>query len=134
MELNEYKQIKNRRYSPKEVLAHLVVSAGNITNKNFESLIVALDHEFIKNVANNKILEKISIKSLEKIKNYWSLSIGQAIAYGNIVFYNLMFENKEISEDEITDMFVYVMKLYSPDNAVEFVKTKFNNSSNIESR
>ena len=27
----------------------------------------------IKNVANNKILEKISIKSLEKIKNYWSL-------------------------------------------------------------
>lgn len=134
MELNEYKQIKNRRYSPKEVLAHLVVSAGNITNKNFESLIVALEQEFIKNVANNKILEKISIKSLEKIKNYWSLSIGQAIAYGNIVFYNLMFENKEISEDEITDMFVYVMKLYSPDNAVEFVKTKFNNSSNIESR
>ena len=45
-----------------------------------------------------------------------------------------MFENKEISEDEITDMFVYVMKLYSPDNAVEFVKTKFNNSSNIGSR
>lgn len=125
MELNEYKQIKNRRYSPKEVLAHLVVSAGNITNKNFESLIVALEQEFIKNVANNKILEKISIKSLEKIKNYWSLSIGQAIAYGNIVFYNLMFENKEISEDEITDMFVYVMRLYSPDNAVEFAKEKF---------
>ena len=33
MELNEYKQIKNKRYSPKEVLAHFIISNGDVVNK-----------------------------------------------------------------------------------------------------
>ena len=61
---------------------------------------------------------------MEKIKNYWGLSIGQAIAYGYIVFSNLNFENKSLTEDEITNMFVFEMQIYSPDNAVEFVERK----------
>ena len=134
MELNEYKQIKNMRYSPKEVLAHFIISNGDVVNKEFKSMVASLENTFIKNINNRTILEKVDITLLKKIENYWSLSIGQAMAYGMIVFFNLGFENKEFTEKEITDMFVYVMKLYSPDNAVEFVRTKFNAKDNIENR
>lgn len=79
---------------------------------------------FIENIKNKDVLENVNIKSLEKIKNYWGLSIGQAIAYGYIVFSNLNFENKSLTEDEITNMFVFEMQIYSPDNAVEFVERK----------
>lgn len=125
MELNEYKQIKNKRYSPKEVLAHFIISNGDVVNKEFKSMVASLENTFIKNINNKTILEKVDITLLKKIENYWSLSIGQAMAYGMIVFYNLGFENKEFNEKEITDMFVYVMRLYSPSNAVEFVREKF---------
>ena len=134
MELNEYKQIKNKRYSPKEVLAHFIISNGDVVNKEFNSMVSSLENTFIKNINNKTILEKVDITLLKKIENYWSLSIGQAMAYGMIVFFNLGFENKEFTEKEITDMFVYVMKLYSPDNAVEFARTKFNVKDNIENR
>lgn len=125
MELNEYKQIKNKRYSPKEVLAHFIISNGDVVNKEFKSMVASLENTFIKNINNKTILEKVDITLLKKIENYWSLSIGQAMAYGMIMFYNLGFENKEFNEKEITDMFVYVMRLYSPSNAVEFVREKF---------
>lgn len=124
MEFNEYKQINNKRYSPKEVLAHLVVASKEVIGENGKDLIEKLTGIFMDNISNGAILEKVNIKSLEKIKNYWSLTIGQAVAYGYIVFSNLKFEDKDFSEDEITNMFVYEMQLYSPDNAVEFVERK----------
>lgn len=89
-----------------------------------KNLIDKLTSVFIKNIKNKDVLENVNIKSLEKIKNYWGLSIGQAIAYGYIVFSNLNFENKSLTEDEITNMFVFEMQIYSPDNAVEFVERK----------
>ncbi len=124
MEFNEYKQINNKRYSPKEVLAHLVVASKEVIGENGKDLIEKLTGIFMDNISNGAILEKVNIKSLEKIKNYWSLTIGQAVAYGYIVFSNLKFEDKNFTEDEITNMFVYEMQLYSPDNAVEFVERK----------
>lgn len=124
MEFNEYKQINNKRYSPKEVLAHLVVASKEVIGENGKDLIEKLTAIFMDNISNGAILEKVNIKSLEKIKNYWSLTIGQAVAYGYIVFSNLKFEDKNFTEDEITNMFVYEMQLYSPDNAVEFVERK----------
>lgn len=134
MEFNEYKQIKNKRYSPKEVLAHFIISNGDVVNKEFKSMVASLENTFIKNINNKTILEKVDITLLKKIENYWSLSIGQAMAYGMIVFYNLGFENKEFNEKEITDMFVYVMRLYSPSNAVEFVREKFKKISYINNK
>ena len=124
MEFNEYKQISSKRYSPKEVLAHLIVASKKVIGENGKDLIEKLTSVFMENINNRAILENANVKSLEKIKNYWSLSIGQAVAYGYIVFSNLKFEEKDFKENEITDMFVYEMQLYSPDNAVEFVKKK----------
>lgn len=124
MEFNEYKQISSKRYSPKEVLAHLIVASKKVIGENGKDLIEKLTSVFMENINNRAILENANVKSLEKIKNYWSLSIGQAVAYGYIVFSNLKFEEKDFKENEITDMFVYEMQLYSPDNAVEFVERK----------
>lgn len=124
MEFNEYKQISSKRYSPKEVLAHLIVASKKVIGENGKDLIEKLTSVFMENINNRAILENVNVKSLEKIKNYWSLSIGQAVAYGYIVFSNLKFEEKDFKENEITDMFVYEMQLYSPDNAVEFVERK----------
>lgn len=124
MEFNEYKQISSKRYSPKEVLAHLIVASKKVIGESGKDLIEKLTSVFMENINNRAILEYANVKSLEKIKNYWSLSIGQAVAYGYIVFSNLKFEEKDFKEKEITDMFVYEMQLYSPDNAVEFVERK----------
>lgn len=124
MEFNEYNEIKNKVYSPKEVLAHLLIASKEVIGENGKNLIDKLTSVFIKNIKNKDVLENVNIKSLEKIKNYWGLSIGQAIVYGYIVFSNLNFENKSLTEDEITNMFVFEMQIYSPDNAVEFVERK----------
>ena len=128
MDLNEFKQLNNKRYTPKEVLAHLILASREVIGENGKNLIEKLTYIFIENISNKAIIEKANKKSLEKIKNYWSLTIGQAVAYGYIVFSNLKFENKEFLQNEITDMFVYVMQLYSPDNAVEFVERKTKDS------
>lgn len=124
MEFNEYNEIKNKVYSPKEVLAHFLIASKEVIGESEKNLIDKLTSVFIKNIKNKDVLENVNIKSLEKIKNYWGLSIGQAIAYGYIVFSNLNFENKSLTEDEITNMFVFEMQIYSPDNAVEFVERK----------
>lgn len=128
MELKEYKEINNRRYSPKEALAHFIISAENVNNKDIESLQGSLEQIFMQNLGNKNILEKIDIKLFEKIINYWSLTLNQAMSYGYIIFSNLIFEDKKFTPEQITDMFGYVMRLYSPDNAEEFVRNKTTNN------
>lgn len=116
--------IKNKRYSPKEALVYFVITSRNVTDVELESYIISLKEILLRNINNKKILEKLNLKLLEKITNYWSLTIEELIAYGYIVFNNLIFEKKEITEKEITNMFVYAMRLYSPNNAKEFIKDK----------
>lgn len=127
MELKEFEKIKNSRYSPKEALAFLVISNKNTKENNIDSLMNLLKEELVKNINRSNLIDRIKITSIEKIINYWSLSIEQVIAYGYIVFNNLLFEEKPFTEEKITDMFVYVMRLYSPDNAVEFMKKRMSN-------
>ena len=138
MELKEFEKIKNSRYSPKEALAilvnylllpvyKLVISNKNTKENNIDSLMNLLKEELVKNINRSNLIDRIKITSIEKIINYWSLSIEQVIAYGYIVFNNLLFEEKPFTEEKITDMFVYVMRLYSPDNAVEFMKKRMSN-------
>ena len=67
MEFNEYKQINNKRYSPKEALAHYVVVSKEVMGENGKDLIEKLTGIFMDNISNGAILEKVNIKSLEKI-------------------------------------------------------------------
>ena len=124
MKLKEFEKLKKNRYSPKEALAYLVISVSDLNEKNIDNLIYLLKEELVKDTNRNNLIDKVKRTSIEKIINYWSLSIEQVVAYGYIVFNNLLFEEKPFTEEKITDMFVYVMRLYSPDNALEFFKNK----------
>lgn len=124
MKLNEYREIRNKRYSPKEILGYLIASVENVTDKNMESLIVSFENELLRHMKDKNILEKLDENLLEKITNYWSVSISQAVAYAYIVFHTIMFEEKGFSKENIADMFIYTMRLYSPDNAEDFVRQK----------
>lgn len=115
----DLKIIENKKYSPKEALAYFVVSARNVMNKNLENHITSLKEELLKNTNNKQILENLNSDSLERIINYWSLSVSEVLAYGYIVFNNLLFEDKELTEKGIADMFIYVMRIYSPSNVME---------------
>lgn len=122
--MKKIEEIIKRKYTPKEALAYFVITANKIQDTNVEKIIDTLINELIQNNNRKDLMDKLKLESIEKITNYWILSIEQVIAYSHIVFNNIIFEEKTLTEEKITDMFVYVMRLYSPDNAVEFVEQK----------
>lgn len=124
MNMKTVEEIIKRKYTPKEALAYFVISANKTTDTNVDKLVDALIKELIQNNDRKKLMDKLKLDTIEKIINYWNLSMEQVIAYSHIVFNNIIFEEKPLTEEKITDMFVYVMRLYSPDNAVEFVNNK----------
>ena len=130
MELSEFEKIKNMKYSPKEALAYFVITIKYSQEKNVDSLVATLKEELVENTNRSNLIDRIKWTSIQRITNYWSLSIEQVIAYGYIVFTSLIFEEKDFTEEQVTDMFIYVMRLYSPDNAVEFATNKLKKSTN----
>ena len=130
MKLNEFEKIKNMKYSPKEALAYFIITIKYSQEKNVDSLVATLKEELVENTNRSNLIDRIKWTSIQRITNYWSLSIEQVIAYGYIVFTSLIFEEKDFTEEQVTDMFIYVMRLYSPDNAVEFATNKLKKSTN----
>lgn len=122
--MKKFNEIIKRKYAPKEALAYFVISANKSADVNADKLVDTLINELIQNNNRKELMDKLKLDSIEKIINYWILSMEQVIAYSYIVFNNIIFEEKPLTEEKITDMFVYVMRLYSPDNAVEFVEQK----------
>ena len=130
MKLNEFEKIKNMKYSPKEALAYFIITIKYSQEKNVDSLVATLKEELVENPNTSNLIDRIKWTSIQRITNYWSLSIEQVIAYGYVVFNSLIFEEKNFTEEQVTDMFIYVMRLYSPDNAVEFATNKLKKSTN----
>ena len=124
MNMKKVKEVIKRKYTPKETLAYFVISANKSAEISVDKLVDTLINELIQNNNRKDLMDKLKLESIEKITNYWILSMEQVIAYSHIVFNNIVFEEKPLTEEKITDMFVYVMRLYSPDNAVEFVNNK----------
>lgn len=124
MNIEKYKKEKRRRYSPKETLAYFIVISKKANEKSINNFQNYLSSELLYHLNDNDIIFEIDSNLLEKIINYWSLTRSQVVAYSYILFDNLIFENKDFSEENITDMFVYLMRLYSPSDAEEFVENK----------
>ena len=125
MKIKKFQEIFKNRYSPKEALGYYIKIIRNIENEvTIGELIVLLEKEILI-IDNKTALENLSATSLEKVTNYWSLSMEQVIDYGYIVFNNILENNKKLTEKEISETFVIMMKLYSPDNAVEHTNKKF---------
>lgn len=91
-----------------------------------DNLILALEQVLMQNKSKTEILEYIDVDLLSQIDNYWELRKSQVIAYGYLVFNHFRISCEELTTENITKNFVYQMKFYSPDNAVEFVERNFN--------
>ena len=114
------------KYSPKENLGLLIIANKNVSFKEMDNLILSLEQVLLQNKAKNEILEHISVDLLSQIDNYWELKKSQVIAYGYLVFNHFRISCEELTSENITKNFIYQMKFYSPDNAVEFVERNFN--------
>ena len=114
------------KYSPKENLGLLIIANENVSFKEMDNLILSLEQVLLQNKAKNEILEHISVDLLSQIDNYWELKKSQVIAYGYLVFNHFRISCEELTSENITKKFIYQMKFYSPDNAVEFVERNFN--------
>lgn len=114
------------RYSPKETLGLLIIANENVSFKEMDNLILSLEEVLLQNKTKNEILENISVDLLSQIDNYWELKKSQVIAYGYLIFNHFRISCEELTSENITKNFIYQMKFYSPDNAVEFVERNFN--------
>lgn len=114
------------RYSPKESLGLLIIANENVSFKEMDNLVLSLEHVLSQEKSKSEILEHINIDLLSQIDNYWELKKSQVIAYGYLVFNHFRISCEELNAENITKNFIYQMKFYSPDNAVEFVERNFN--------
>lgn len=114
------------KYSPKETLGLLILTNKNVTFKELDNLILSLEQILLQRKPKKEILEQIDVSLISKIENYWELKKSQVIAYAYLVFNHFRISCDELNEDNIYKNFIYQMKLYSPDNAVEFVERNFN--------
>ena len=114
------------KYSPKETLGLLILANKNVTFKELDNLILSLEQILLQRKPKKEILEQINVSLISKIENYWELKKSQVIAYAYLVFNHFRISCDELNEDNICKNFIYQMKLYSPDNAVEFVERNFN--------
>ena len=124
IEIADYLYLTEKIYSPKVALAYFLVNAEKNNTKNIKKLIRGLIIELLDNCNDIGILRKVDLKYIERIDNYWNITFEEIISYGFILYYTLNFEEKELTEKTITDMFIYIMKIYSPENAVKFFKKK----------
>lgn len=114
------------RYTPKETLGLLLLANENVSFKEMDNLILSLEYILLQKKTKSEILEKVDIELLSQIENYWELKKSQVISYGYLVFNHFRISNEELNAKSITKNYIEKMKLYSPDNAVEFVKRNFN--------
>ena len=113
------------RYSPKETLGLLLIANEKVNFKKMDNLILSLDKTIQQKKSKNEILENIDIKFISQLENYWELKKSQVIAYGYIIFNHFCISSEELTSENITKNFIFQMRLYSPDNAVEFVERNF---------
>ena len=126
MKIEKIKKIMNKKYSPTEALGYyLSILDSNIEDCSMEEIVALLEQQLLKTESSIEIMEKINIEALHKIINYWSMTIEQVIDYGFIVFNNIIQNSKTINDEVVTDTFIFIMRLYSPDNAVSYTNQKF---------
>lgn len=113
------------RYSPKESLGLLIIANDNVSFKEMDNLILSLEQILLQKKSKSEILKHINIDLLSQIDNYWELRKSQVLAYAYLVFNHFKISSEDLNAKNITDNFIYQMRLYSPDNAVEFVERNF---------
>lgn len=121
--MKEISKIENERYSVKQAISYYIISYRNTEKKtDFKSIMSELLIKLLEIPEQDEVLVQVNIDILEKIKAYWTLNLDQVVSYAYIVFHNLTFTSQTFTENEIVSECKYVMQLYSPNNAEEFVE------------
>ncbi len=124
MEENILEKLLNERYSAKQMVSYFIIGFKDTENKNeFEEIMNNVTTAIV-NIDKNKLVDLVDSVFIEEIDLYWNLTVEQMLSYAYIVFNNLMRANRVIEIKDIVSQFLVVAKLYSPDNAVEYVRKK----------
>lgn len=127
MEEKILEKLLYERYSVKQMVGYFIIGFKETENKDKFEEIMNNVTTVIVNIDKNKLVDLVDVEFIEKIDLYWSLNIEQILSYAYIVFKNLMKSNRTIELKDIVSEFLVVAKLYSPDNAVEYVRNKTTN-------
>ena len=115
--------LENKKYSVKQAISYYIISYRNAEKKtDFKSIMSELLMTMLEIPEQNEVLKQVNPTVLEKINMYWSLDINQVVSYAYIIFRDLTLTNQTVSERIIVSECEYVMRLYSPNNAEEFVE------------
>lgn len=128
--IEDLKKIENKKYSVKQALAYYIVSFNKVKEKEFESIIKNLIETLIDMPDENKVLEQIDTDLLAEVENYWTLTVDQVVSYAYIMFYNLTFAGQSFIDKDILEEFIFIMRLYSPNSAEEFVERQMERKRN----
>lgn len=128
--IEDLKKIENKKYSVKQALAYYIVSFNKVKEKEFESIIKNLIETLIDMPDENKVLEQIDTDLLAEVENYWTLTVDQVVSYAYIMFYNLTFAGQSFIDKDILGEFIFIMRLYSPNSAEEFVERQMERKRN----
>ena len=118
----EIEKLVNKKYTVKQAIAYYVISYIDTENKlDLRELISNLMNKIMR-IDEKKILEMREAKIIEETKYQWILTSDQVLSYGYIIFNNLTMARQTIRPKDITKEFESVVKLYSPNNAEEFLE------------
>lgn len=121
MKDNILEKLLHERYSIKQMIGYFIVGFKETINKNNFDEIMNSITESVVNIEKKELVDLVDISFIENIDLYWNLTIEQILSYAYIVFEELMKSNKIIELKDIISEFLVIAKLYSPDNAVEYV-------------
>ena len=115
---------RNKIYTTEDALAYYLYILSKTKNMNYEEIIKRLENLML-DVSNNEIIkDKIDKKYFEEMRNRWRLSHNQVISYGRKIFEGLIIEEIELTKENVTEEFIILMRLYSPDNMEKFYDNK----------
>ncbi len=126
MEEKILEKLLHERYSVKQMVGYFIMGFKETEKKDKFEEIMNNVTTVVVNIDKNKLVDLVDVEFIEKIDLYWSLNIEQILSYAYIVFKNLMKSNRTIELQDIVSEFLVVAKLYSPDNAVEYVERNNN--------
>lgn len=124
MNENMIEKLLTQRYSVKQMIGYFILGYENTNNKdNFSEILNNITSTLIK-IDKKRLVDMIDSKFIESIDLYWSLNAEQVLCYAYLVFKYLIKSKRHIEIQNIISEFMTVSKIYSPDNAVEYIKEK----------
>ncbi len=126
MKKSEIEKLTNKRYTIKQAIAYFIETYVNVEDKlNFKEIMNKLILNLIK-IDEKEIMEKIEVTDVEY---FWSINVEQLISYAYIIFEKITNTKQEVEIRNIIEELKNAIKLYSPNNAEEFVENKMGNST-----